>query len=351
MDGGKLNHHEIAYMILQNKGKFWEVQNQGSLNHFRFGKLKNGVEVKVESHHSNYETEQHALDRANFLIDDKRLKGYQMIGENEGLKQTSILDRFTTPVHQRKKEFDDELSPPKELSKIPLQEINLQKVDRKLPIKNRFTNLLPNLLPNSTRFQGAFLERETDAGFHYFKIQINGKMMRCDSWREGVSPKKSLKELENPEQAEERAKKYIQELSGRGFYENPQNFKYDFFYTPLSKDDDLEVDVLDNGKEITPIKLMPFVLKENKRLLVRYESIEDMLKSIGLERFCSVFETENLSFREFLRSNERDLEKLGLPPSARRKIAASIINGKWRPAEDCPEKRQKSTLVSEFSWN
>lgn len=341
MDGGKLNYNEIAYMLLKKKHKFWEVQNQGSSNHFRFGKLKDGVEMKVESRTSQYESVHHALDRANQLIQDKRDKGYEMIGENEGLKQKSLIDRFTTPIHQRRGDSDDELSPPKE-AKVPLQEINLERVDKKVPLKNRFTNLLPN----TTSFQGAFLERETDAGFHYFKIQVNGKMMRCDSWREGVSPKKSIKELESPEQAEDRAKKYIKELTGRGFYENPANFRYDFYYTHLSKkDDDLEVDILDSGKIISPIKIQPFEAKENKRIVIRYDSIEDMLKSVGLERFLSVFEAENLTYKEFLRLNERDLEKLALPPSARRKIASSIHNGKWRPGEETLYKRLKLSHI------
>lgn len=372
MESGKLNYNGIIYMTHPTKNKFWEVRNQGSLNRFRFGKLRNGSEYDISSGNSQYSNPALAIERAEILMMDKKDRGYELHNN----QRPSIISDVTSPkpkksplpakhmpfrpapIYQRAKlapsnsspnaETDVESpivhidsspittysltssvslpTPPKE--KI-LKEISIQKSDKKNPIKNRFTSLLPN----SSTFQGAFLEKDTGNGVQYFKVQFNANCIKCISWKDGVSPKKLEKKYDSSVKAEDATRKYISDLIKKGFSENAEKFKFDYYYTGCSLNEpELEIDILDSPE--TEDSFKETLLENSRKTPKRRFSVEDALKSVGLERFTSLFDNENIRIVEFMKLNERDLEKLNLPPSARRKILNSIVDGKWRPVEE-----------------
>ena len=363
MESGKIGYNGIIHMIHTTKHKFWEVRNQGSLNKFRFGKLRNGCEVDISSGNSQYSSPTLATERAEILILDKKERGYTI----QNFSRPSIVSE-PSPFPKSKKSspvsnyipfkpaplslikpsdpvavsisphssdsiptysFAPSVSVPPPKEKV-LKEISLDKSDKKTPLKNRFTNLLPY----SSAFQGAFLEKDTGNGIQYFKIQLNGVHMRCASWKDGVSPKKLDKKYDSNTKAEDAAKKYIADLLKKGFVENAEKFKFNFFYTGCSVEEpEFEVDIMDSPQTASSPS-DDYEKDERKRSKVTYRTVEDMLRSIGLERFLSIFDSENVGKLEFLKLSENDLEKLNLPPSARRKIVSSIIDGRWSPGSE-----------------
>jgi predicted DNA-binding WGR domain protein len=386
MESGKIGYNGIIYMIHSTKHKFWEVRNQGSLNRFRFGKLRNACEVDISSGNSQYSNPTLAIERAEILILDKKERGYtiqnfsrpSIVSEPSPIpkaKKSSPVSNYipfkpasvsspkplsflassesvpvSTSPHSPKPQtslssgsiptysFAPSISVPPAKEKV-LKEISLDKSDKKTPLKNRFTNLLPN----SSAFQGAFLEKDTANGMQYFKIQLNGVHIRCASWKDGVAPKKLEKKYESSIKAEDAAKKYIADLHKKGFVENAQKFKFDFFYTGCSVEEpEFEVDIMDSPE--TACSPSDSCEKYEKK---RYRTVEDMLRSIGLERFLSIFDSENVGRLDFLKLNENDLEKLNLPPSARRKIVSSIIDGRWCPGSELGAALTKKQKMAE----
>lgn len=390
MESGKIGYNGIIYMIHTSKHKFWEIRNQGSLNKFRFGKLKNGCEVDISSGNSQYSSPTLAIERAEILILDKRERGYTI----QNFSRPSIVSEpIRTPKSKKSSPVSNYLpfksapvSSPKPLSflsssdsvpvsisphspkpqislssdSIPtysfapsvpqpppkekvLKEISIDKSDKKTPLKNRFTNLLPN----SPAFQGAFLEKDTGNGMQFFKIQLNGVHIRCASWKDGVPPKKLEKKYDSNNKAEDAAKKYIADLHKKGFMENAEKFKFDFFYTGCSVEEpEFEVDIMDSPETAcSPSDSSDKYKKKSSKK--RYRTVEDMLRSIGLERFLSIFDSENIGKLEFLKLSENDLEELNLPPSARRKIVNSIIDGRWCPGNELGTELIKKPKIAE----
>jgi len=54
------------------------------------------------------------------------------------------------------------------------------------------------------------------------------------------------------------------------------------------------------------------------------QRLEVVLQSLGLQSYLRAFQSEGVSFEEFLKLSKRDMENLGLAPSVRRKISEFI---------------------------
>lgn len=149
------------------------------------------------------------------------------------------------------------------------------------------------------------------------------------------------------EEAEKKAVQVMRNHLARGYKRIPDKFVYEFtqvstptkvnIYPEIQSDDTEELfenpspRYIEETKETSPYKRMS-----------SYRNIQDMLQSVQLDRFRTIFEDEKIDTHEFLLMDESDLQKLNIPPSARRTILNSIHQGRWIPTNSpMPAKKLK----------
>ncbi|CAG9324565.1 unnamed protein product [Blepharisma stoltei] len=282
MEPAKFSLNEKRYLVHDTNHKFWEIINEGSINHIRYGKLKDGVEHDIQSGLSAYESNEEALSRAMTLVISKENKGY--------IQDHPYLNRL------------------------------ILKSPAKTPVKNRFTSILSE----KNLYDGTYLELEHIDKTEYWKVQVSGNSIKIDTGFEGQNSKQTtIKKYSNDEEAAKIAKIKTREKIAVGFKRNENKFIKDFYLLSPNPERNEIIDLTVDEDRPKPVQRKLFQ-KEIQNLESKTLNIGDLLCSIGLERYIKLFEDERISMDEFLTLNERDLENLNLPAPHRKLILDCI---------------------------
>ena len=80
---------------------------------------------------------------------------------------------------------------------------------------------------------------------------------------------------------------------------------------------------------------MRFIFLSFNFVIDNRSTIRNLLKSIGLAKYCHRFEEADISYDDFLKIRDDQFEKLKIPVASKRKLKSEIkrINASWKSSK------------------